>query len=96
MNQLIRCLALSGAVLGVSSRAGEVLLSPRVSEFRHSVRRVGEPAREAFHRGVPVISPRHDANRIRLEGGASEDRLPRAVVPMSPRAASHRESVGSR
>lgn len=96
MNNVIRCLAVVGCLMGACGHAGEVLLSPRASEFRHSVRRVAEPAREAFDRGVPVISPRHEANRVRMEGGPAEERLPRAVVPLSPRAASQRESVRSR
>ena len=92
MKNVIQCLVGVGGLVSLSCYAGEVLLSPKAMEFRQSVRRVAEPAPDAFHRGVPAISPRHDANQVRVHAGQVKDHFPRQVIPLSPRAASLQQS----
>ena len=90
---MIAFLIAGGFLASSACLASDVVASPRVLEFRHSVRIVPEVATEVMDRGVPVRSPRHEANRVVLAPNAVEDRMDREVRPVSPRVRELRRSV---
>lgn len=85
LNRLMVASALMAALGSMGGTAAETVLSPRVSEYRHSVRRVADVAAESMERGVVSSSPRHLANKATRTSKVAPDRVPRGMDPFSPR-----------
>lgn len=96
MNALNRLMMASALMAALGCKAGataETVLSPRVTEYRHSVRRVADVAAESMDRAAFSSSPRHLANKATRTSKVAPDRVPRGIHPFSPRVMEMRGGI---
>lgn len=96
MNTLNRLMVVSALMVAFGCKAGiagETVSSPRVTEYRHSVRRVADVAAESMDRAVVSSSPRHLANKATRTSKVAPDRVPRGIHPFSPRVMEMRGGI---